>query len=109
MDHVGIEVTGVDGREGFRRQPGRTEAAGVGVRRQVANQHAGARGTAAAERQGGRLENRGLAGSGRSHQIDRRHVVVPEVFPVVPRRPVVGGQEALVRVVGHHVRIAAAA
>ena len=56
--------------------PAAAQALGVVVGREVAGERR--RGAAAAERARGRFEHGGLAGAGRSHQVDRDHAVARE-------------------------------
>jgi hypothetical protein len=48
-----------------------------------------------AERHDRRLQQGGLAGARRGHEVDREHAVFIEVLAVVRRHPVVGGEQIL--------------
>jgi hypothetical protein len=105
VDHFRVEMAGRSGGDRLGDEAGRANPLRVVVGRQVSGQHADL--GAAAERAGSRLEHGGLAGAGRSHQVDRADLAIAKVLPVVARRAVVGGQDPLVERDRHDVRVSA--
>jgi len=93
MYEVRIEVTGRSGRDLYRRHAVRTDAGRVVVGFQITLDHADA--IPMPKRHDRRFQQRGFSGARRGHEVNREHAVLVEVFAVVHRDLVVGGQQIL--------------
>ncbi len=93
VHHVGVEVAGAAGTDLYCRYTLAADAVRVVFRLEIALDDGNPQ--AAVERLDGRLEQRGLAGAGRGHQVDGEYAVAGEMFAIVQRLVVIGVQEAL--------------
>ena len=107
VDHLCVQMTRIAGRDRQRRHPRACESRRVAVRREITGE-----GTAPAARlepASGRFEDRRLARTWGSHQIDREHAMAAEVIPVVLRETDVAREDMVLDLVRDDVRIPAAA